>query len=104
VLFSLLSQNSNLYIESLLSFILLQALFGKRLMDNAGNNNYEISIYKGLGHLVDLPFSPPTTVSNHALFPKPFKLVMGGDNVEQHGQAQEKIWTQLLNYFKKHLF
>ena len=40
-------------------------------MKEAGKTNYVIKKYPGLGHLVDIPFLPPATTTNHPLFPKP---------------------------------
>ena len=64
--------------------------------------NLEIEIFEGLGHLIDLPFSPPTTKARHAVFPKHILIQMGGDNLIQHGQAQEKIWSRILKFFRIH--
>ena len=50
-------------------------------MKEAGKTNYEISIHEGVGHLIDLPFCPPTTISNHPLFPKPIVLQVGWDDI-----------------------
>ena len=72
-------------------------------MKEAGKTNFKLSIHEGLGHLIDLPFSPPTTITNHALFPKPYTLEMGGYDSVKHGIAQEKIWLELLSFYKKHL-
>jgi len=75
----------------------------EKVMKEAGKTNYDIIIHDGLGHLIDLPFSPPTTITNHALFPKPFLLEMGGYDIIKHGMAQEKIWHELLSFYKKNL-
>ena len=72
-------------------------------MKEAGKTNYEISIHEGVGHLIDLPFCPPTTISNHPLFPKPIVLQVGGDDIIKHGEAQEKIWNNLLSFFDRNL-
>ncbi len=72
-------------------------------MKSAGKNNLKSNIYEGVGHLIDLPFSPPTTLSNHAMFPKPLVLQMGGDDIIKHGKAQESIWSELIDYFNAHL-
>lgn len=72
-------------------------------MKKAGKKNYEISIHEATGHLVDLPFSPPTTISNHAMFPKPFVLETGGTDLIQHGRNQELIWQKLLLFFSETL-
>ena len=72
-------------------------------MQDSGKTNYKSDFYKGLGHLIDLPFSPATTISNHAMFPKPYVLVMGGTNLIAHGRSQEKIWTDLKQFFLQNL-
>ncbi len=72
-------------------------------MKEAGKTNFECCTYPGLGHLIDLPFFPPTTITNHALLPKGVQCAMGGDNLEQHGNAQEQVWTKLLQYFDSQL-
>ena len=72
-------------------------------MKEAGKTNYQISLHEGAGHLIDLPFSPPTIISNHALVPKPFVLEHGGDDIIKHRQAQEKIWSELLAFFNNNL-
>ena len=77
-----------------------QARAAEKLMKKAGKTNFELSIHEGLGHLIDLPFSPPTTIINHVLVPKPFLLEMGGCDTIKHGMAQEKIWTELLSFYK----
>merc|ERR1719273_984408 len=73
----------------------------EKLMKEAGKTNFQLSIHEGLGHLIDLPFSPPTTIINHVLVPKPFLLEMGGCDTIKHGMAQEKIWTELLSFYKE---
>ena len=72
-------------------------------MKEAGKSSCQISILEGAGHLIDLPFSPPTTLSNHPMFPKPFVLEQGGEDIIKHGQAQEKIWSELLTFFNHNL-
>lgn len=81
-----------------------QAKIAYELMTKAGKQaQMHQSIHKSLGHLIDLPFSPPTTISPHVLFPKPYLVEMGGFDLLQHGQAQEKIWIELLRFFKLYL-
>ena len=58
-----------------------------------------MSSYEGLGHLIDLPWSPSTPLSNHPLFPKPYLVQMGGEDSIKHGKAQEKVWQELVDYF-----
>ena len=80
-----------------------QAKLGQELMQKSGKRDFEVMIFEGLGHLIDLPFSPPTTQANHAVFPKHIRIQMGGENTILHGQAQEKIWLKLLHFFQMHL-
>ena len=81
-----------------------QAKIAYELMSKAGKQfQMHQSIHKSTGHLIDLPFSPPTTISPHVLFLKPYLLEMGGFDLLKHGQAQEKIWIELLRFFKVHL-
>lgn len=81
----------------------MKAELAEKLMKEAGKTNFEISIHEGVGHLIDLPFCPPTTISNHPLFPKPIVLQVGGDDIIKHGEAQEKIWNNLLSFFDRNL-
>lgn len=83
--------------------LIFEAELAGEILKTKGRNDFQVSIHEGLGHLVDLPFSPPTIITNHALFPKPYLLVMGGDDLEKHGRAQEKVWQQLLHFFKTSL-
>ena len=82
-------------------FHLSKVDYGKELMSESGKTNYKILRYPGLGHLIDLPFAPPATTTNHALFPKPNKLVMGGDDIWSHAHAQEAVWQELLQFFRQ---
>ena len=44
-----------------------------------------------------------TLIKNHPLFPKPIVLQVGGDDIIKHGEAQEKIWNNLLSFFDRNL-
>ena len=79
-----------------------QVEIAEELLNKAGKKINK-SIHKSLGHLIDLPFSPPTTQANHAVFPKHIRIQMGGEGTILHGQAQEKIWLKLLHFFQMHL-
>ena len=68
-------------------------------MTDSGKTNYQINAYDNLGHLVDLPYDPPCIMSNHPLFPKPLRLIMGGDKRQLHCHAQRKAWRDTLNFF-----
>ena len=81
-----------------------QAKKAEELMENNGKgNNIKLSIHDGLGHLIDLPFSPPCFLSRHALFPRPILIEMGGSDPIKHGKAQEKSWFETIEFFKLHL-
>ena len=80
-----------------------QAKLGEKLMRQSGKSDFKIRIFEGLGHLIDLPYSPPTTQANHAMFPRHILIQMGGENEILHGQSQEKIWVELLDFFQRHL-
>ena len=73
-------------------------------MKESGKENFKLSIHEGLGHLIDLPFSPPTTFLNHVLVPKPVLLDHGGHDIIKHGMAQEKIWKDLLSFYEDNLY
>jgi hypothetical protein len=77
-----------------------QADLAEELMIEAGKNNYKILKYPGLGHLLDLPFAPPTTITNHALFPKGSKLIMGGDDLQKHAHAQTLAWRHIVEFLR----
>ncbi len=74
--------------------------YTEEVIKKSSKTNCEVCIYDGLGHLVDLPFSPPTSVTNHVLFPRPIKALMGGTNVLKHGQSQEQSWLKILHFLK----
>ena len=65
--------------------------------------HYQNYSNQGAGHLIDLPFCPPSSLTKHPLFPKETLLQCGGDDIIKHGQAQEKIWKELLIFFKHNL-
>ena len=69
-------------------------------MIESGKSNYKILKYPGLGHLLDLPFAPPTILTNHALFPKGSKLIMGGNDLEQHAEAQQLAWKEIVKFLR----
>ena len=84
-------------------FFYTQAKRAENLMKKAGKSNYQISIHEGAGHLIDLPFCPPSTLTKHPLFPKEILLQCGGEDTIKHGQAQERIWMELLTFFESNL-
>ena len=72
-------------------------------MKEADKSNYQISIHEGAGHLIDLPFCPPITLTKHPLFPKKMVLQCGGEDTIKHGKAQENIWMEILTFFETSL-
>ena len=72
-------------------------------MNEGGKSNYEIMVYEGMGHLVDLPYDPPCYVTNHVAFPKPLRMLMGGAMRQRHAHAQEKAWQDSLRFFTQSL-
>ena len=75
----------------------------ENIMKANQKTNYEVSVLEGLGHNLDLPFSPPTLINVVPLFPKPYKVDMGGSDLVKHGLSAEKIWKDSIKYFKEHL-
>ena len=81
-----------------------QALAAQEIMENNDKkDNVKVCSYEGLGHLIDLPFSPPCSVSRHVMFPRPILIEYGGTDQIKHGQAQEKIWFEILDFLKMYL-
>jgi hypothetical protein len=81
----------------------MQAKRAENLMNKAGKSNYQISTHEGAGHLIDLPFCPPSTLTKHPLFPKKTLLQCGGEDTIKHGQGQENFWMEILTFFKSNL-
>ena len=77
--------------------------FARTLLDDSGKTNYKIITYDGLGHILDLPYFPPTTITNHAFFPKPIQVLMGGDDKLAHTKGQRKLWVDTLQFLRKGL-
>ena len=61
--------------------------------------SYEIETLDGVGHMIDLPNSPPVSVSNHMLFPRD-QVNMGGSNINLHSAGQLTAWGKLLDFFQ----
>ena len=66
--------------------------------------NCELADYEGLGHFADLPYDPPCVIASHPLFPYPKKVLYGGTHKQLHAHAQEKIWCDSLEFFKRSLY
>ena len=76
----------------------MQAKRAENLMNKAGKSNYQISTHEGAGHLIDLPFCPPSTLTKHPLFPKKTLLQCGGEDTIKHGQGHEILSQCFLNF------
>ena len=61
--------------------------------------SYEIATLDGVGHMIDLPNSPPISISNHMLFPRD-QVNMGGSNINLHSAGQLTAWGKLLDFFQ----
>ena len=59
---------------------------------------YDIETLEGVGHLIELPNSPPVSVSNHVLFPRDL-VYMGGSDINLHSAGQLTAWGKLLDFF-----
>ena len=70
-------------------------------MEESGKKNYKIHTYEGMGHIIDIPYFPPVSVTNHAYFPKPIEVLMGGEDKLAHTQGQIKLWQDSLNFLRK---
>ena len=75
--------------------------FAEELLKEAGKTNYQICIYEGMGHIVDLPYLPPVHITNHAYFPKPIEVLMGGDDKLAHTRGQIQLWNDTLNFLRR---
>ena len=60
---------------------------------------YAIETLEGVGHFIDLPNSPPVSVSNHVLFPRDL-VYMGGSDINLHSVGQLTAWGKLLDFFR----
>jgi hypothetical protein len=54
-----------------------------------------------MGHIVDLPYLPPVHITNHAYFPKPIEVLMGGEDKLAHTKGQIKLWHDTLNFLRR---
>ena len=72
--------------------------FAKELLHESGKMNYQVNNYKGMGHLIDLPFLPPRHISHISYFPKPTEVMMGGDDKLAHTTGQIELWNDTLNF------
>lgn len=67
-------------------------------------SEYRVVKYPGAGHLLNVPYCPPTFVSLHPLTPKGTVIYMGGEEaVQQHHHAEEHSWEQTVQFFKEKL-
>ncbi|XP_021340970.1 bile acid-CoA:amino acid N-acyltransferase-like isoform X1 [Mizuhopecten yessoensis] len=63
-------------------------------------NNIELVVYEGAGHLIEPPFSPHCRASYIKMLGT--NLVWGGNPVD-HAYAQEDSWRRILHFLNKHL-
>ena len=75
--------------------------FAEKLLKEAGKTNYQICIYEGMGHIVDLPYLPPVHITNHAYFPKPIEVLMGGEDKLAHTRGQIQLWNDTLDFLRR---
>ena len=54
-----------------------------------------------MGHIIDLPYLPPVHVTNHAYFPKPIEVLMGGEDKLAHTKGQIKLWHDTLDFLRR---
>ena len=54
-----------------------------------------------MGHIIDLPYLPPVHITNHAYFPKPIEVLMGGEDKLAHTKGQIKSCQDTLTFLKK---
>lgn len=80
-----------------------KAQFAKHLIEKENKTNCDINSYEGLGHLVDLPYTPPCSITYHPLFPHPIKVLYGGTKRQIHAFAQENVWNDTLKFFRRSL-
>ena len=80
------------------------ARFAERKMTESGKSNFEVCILPSMGHMANLPFSPPVTVINHPLAPPGVMVYMGGaDDLDQHVKGQSLAWHKTVDFFKRKL-
>lgn len=82
-------------------FVFTQVKYAKDLLQESGKENYRICIYEGMGHIIDLPYLPPVHVTNHAYFPKPIEVLMGGEDKLAHTKGQIKLWHDTLDFLRR---
>ncbi len=77
---------------------------GGRRMAEAGKENFEVVVYPGMGHQVQLPYSPGTFDSLHPLAPPGIRLYMGGDkDKEAHFRGQKAAWDKTVRFLGRTL-
>ena len=54
-----------------------------------------------MGHIVALPYLPPVHITNHAYFPKPIEVLMGGEDKLAHTKGQIELWHDTLNFLRR---
>ncbi len=77
---------------------------GKALAELKGKTNCRVLNFPGMGHLVDLPFSPVATTDNNPMLgDRNKRLYYGGEDFELHSQGQERVWEELLSFYRENL-
>ncbi|MBN3326282.1 ACOT2 thioesterase, partial [Atractosteus spatula] len=71
----------------------------KRLTEY-GKDNFEVVLYPGSGHYLDVPYMPHCFSSLHAANRK---YVVWGGEPKSHGEAQVDLWGKIQAFFREHL-
>ncbi|KAI1897300.1 hypothetical protein AGOR_G00081900 [Albula goreensis] len=71
----------------------------KRLKDH-GKHDYEVVVYPGAGHFLEVPYMPHCATSMHAAVGN---VVLFGGDPQVHAKAQEDFWRSVPVFFKKYL-
>jgi len=65
----------------------------------AGRDHLSIQIVPGLGHLVDIPYTPVCDAIDHAMTPPGVMVYMGGQDRERNTMAQAEVMDRVLQVF-----
>ena len=77
--------------------------FAAEKMKAAGMTSLEVAKFPGMGHLVDLPFVPPCTVSFHLFHPNKLFYYGGGRDRGVHCEQVRQTWKTVVNFFRRTL-
>ncbi len=76
----------------------------ERLLREAGKTNFEIFRAPHAGHLCELPYTPPLTVTRHPAISREYYAEYGGaENPAGHVRGQQDMWVRTLDFFKEKL-